>query len=135
MDTRERKQREWKLEQKCLRESIGYKLQLKRDEKSLSQLALSQMTGIAASYISVIERGEKSVSFFYIFKLAKALQASLDELAENDCQPRLEPKDNKARISTKKRRVVELLDQFREEELDLVYYEIMKIRKMDSMLR
>ena len=134
MKNRNTKQSNWKSEQKCLREAIGYKLQLKRDEKNLSQQELSGMTGISASYISVIERGGKSVSFFYIFKLAKALQASLDELAEIECAPLREKENGGKRCSVKRRRVMELLDQFREEELDLVYYEILKIRKTDSMI-
>ena len=135
MNNRTSDQSKWKNEQKSLRKAIGYKLQLMRDEKSLSQSELSEMTGISASYISVIERGEKSVSFFYIARLASALQASLDELAENDHRPRFERAESGKTCGIKKRRVMELLDQSGEEELDLVYYEIMRIRKTDRLIR
>lgn len=53
-----------------------------RNHHSLTLRGLSDRTGIAASYLSEIERGHKSGSASALAKIARALDTTIDALVE-----------------------------------------------------
>jgi len=65
--------------------TFGQVLQKLRKERSLSQESLGYESGYHRTYISLLERGQKSPSIKTLFQLAKALDikpSSLIELVE-----------------------------------------------------
>jgi len=66
-----------------LEKILGDELRKIRVEKGLSQEALGFESDYHRTYISQIERGEKSASFRAIFKIANALDIKLSELIRN----------------------------------------------------
>jgi len=63
-----------------LEEAFGKVLKKIRYEHSLSQEALGFESGYHRTYISLLERGEKSPSLNTIFQLAKALKVLPSEI-------------------------------------------------------
>jgi transcriptional regulator with XRE-family HTH domain len=61
-------------------EAFGKALKKIRHEHSLSQEALGFESGYHRTYISLLERGEKSPSLNTIFQLAKALKVLPSEI-------------------------------------------------------
>lgn len=61
-------------------QGLGQALQEARDERGLTQEALSLETGVHRNYIGGIERGERSPSVESIVKLAEALDVTLSDL-------------------------------------------------------
>lgn len=59
---------------------IGKKLRERRMEKSWSQEELAERMDLSATYIGMIERGEKSPKLETFVKLANILEVSADEL-------------------------------------------------------
>jgi transcriptional regulator with XRE-family HTH domain len=59
---------------------LGRALQDARDERGLTQEALSLETGVHRNYIGGIERGERSPSVAAIITLADALRVPLADL-------------------------------------------------------
>lgn len=59
---------------------LGQALQEARDQRGLTQEALSLETGVHRNYIGGIERGERSPSVEAIVKLADALGVTLSDL-------------------------------------------------------
>lgn len=59
---------------------LGLALQEVRDERGLTQEALSLETGVHRNYIGGIERGERSPSVAAIIKLADALCVPVADL-------------------------------------------------------
>jgi len=59
---------------------LGRALQEVRDQRGLTQEALSLETGVHRNYIGGIERGERSPSVVAVVKLADALGVSLSDL-------------------------------------------------------
>ena len=45
-------------------------------KKLLSQTALSQNTGISRSWLSMVEKGQRNISFVDLYKVAKILRIS-----------------------------------------------------------
>ena len=61
---------------------IGRKIRMHRTREGLTQEALSQRTGISLSFLGHIERGTRKLSVDTLYKLACALQCSVNELME-----------------------------------------------------
>jgi transcriptional regulator with XRE-family HTH domain len=59
---------------------LGRALQEARDERGLTQEALSLETGVHRNYIGGIERGERSPSVVAIITLASALRVPIADL-------------------------------------------------------
>ena len=57
---------------------IGNRIRQVRKEKNLSQIQLSEITGISVPYLSDIENGKVCCSIIILLDLAKALQTSTD---------------------------------------------------------
>lgn len=70
---------------------LGMKIRQTRHKNKLSLKQLSESSGLSLSYISEIEKGKKYPKPEMLFKLAKALNSSYDELVslkfENDGNP------------------------------------------------
>lgn len=63
--------------------TFGKRVRNLRTNKKLSQERLAELSGLHATYIGQIERGEKSPTLESIYKLSKGLQISLEELFKN----------------------------------------------------
>lgn len=65
-------------EQEC-RKEFGARLRMRMDRAGVSQLELSNRTGIAQPQLSRYVTGKATPSFYIIDKIAKALRCSTDE--------------------------------------------------------
>ncbi|MBT6052241.1 MAG: helix-turn-helix transcriptional regulator [Candidatus Scalindua sp.] len=59
---------------------LGDKVRQLRNELSLSQEALANICGFDRTYISLIERGKRNISFVNLQTLSKGLGISISEL-------------------------------------------------------
>lgn len=66
-----------------LEQIFGEELRKLREEKGLSQEQLGFESGYHRTYISQLERGQKSPSLKTLFSLAKALGSSVSVLIKN----------------------------------------------------
>ena len=70
-------------------EMIGWRARERRQELHLTQEDIAEMTGISASFMGHIERGEKKASVATIIKLSCALDTTTDYLllgVKNTCE-------------------------------------------------
>lgn len=65
---------------KSLRKAFGFTLRRLRQDRGLSQESLGFESGYHRTYISLLERGQKSPSLQTIFTLSKALNIEPNEL-------------------------------------------------------
>ena len=65
---------------KSIKKSFGLILQQLRKERGLSQEDLGYKNGYHRTYISLLERGQKSPSLQTIFQMAKALSVTPSEI-------------------------------------------------------
>ena len=63
-----------------LYERIGRQIHKYRIRNGLTQEMLSEMAGISLSFLGHIERGTRKLSVDTLFRLAKALECSADDL-------------------------------------------------------
>lgn len=61
---------------------LGKNIKNKRIQKQLSQEAFADLCGLHRTYIGMIERGEKNLTFVNLVKVSKALDVSICELVE-----------------------------------------------------
>ena len=66
-----------------LGKAFGLALRSIRQERGLSQESLGFESGYHRTYVSLLERGQKSPSLQTIFKLSKALRIELAELIKH----------------------------------------------------
>jgi transcriptional regulator with XRE-family HTH domain len=64
--------------------SVGGRIAKKRRDKGYSQALLAEKANISISHLSNIERGRKSLSAEVLFKIAEALQISVDSILFTD---------------------------------------------------
>ena len=64
--------------------SVGQRIARARLDKGYSQATLAEKANISVSHLSNIERGRKSLSAEVLFKIAEALQTSVDSLLFTD---------------------------------------------------
>lgn len=62
---------------------IGERIAKKRKELKLSQEQLADIVKVHRNYIGSIERAEKKATVETLFKIAKALEITLEELFKN----------------------------------------------------
>ena len=60
---------------------LGEKIKNRRLELGMTQLELSEKSGVSQEYISVLENGKRNPSFTAIVHLCSALHMTTDELA------------------------------------------------------
>lgn len=76
-DSKNMSERESKIE-------FGFRLRTVMERKGISQLVLSEMTGISQPILSNYLNGKNSPSFYKVDIIAKALGCSIDELTYRD---------------------------------------------------
>lgn len=65
------------------KDSIGYKIRILRQNKKLTQEKLAEKADLSQQHISRIEKGTVEPEYQTIYKLAFALDVSVDTLIEN----------------------------------------------------
>ncbi len=68
------------LDQNKFNIQLGAVVRKLRDERELSRLLLSEISGVNEKYIGKIERGESSPSCFVINKIALALKINMKDI-------------------------------------------------------
>lgn len=63
--------------------NIGERIKTIRQEKGLSQYELAKRADISQSFLSYIEKGEKSPTVRTLEKITKAVEIPLEELVED----------------------------------------------------
>jgi len=61
---------------------LGKRIRALREERKISQEELADRADIHRNYISQIEGGKRNVSFYYVVKIARALQVSPSRLID-----------------------------------------------------
>ena len=59
---------------------VGIRIRLRRRQLKISQIRLSESSGLSIPYLSLVENGRKRPSLHVIIEIAKALDLSLDYL-------------------------------------------------------
>ena len=63
-----------------LRKILAYNLRVERAKKDYTQERLAELAGISTKHLTKIENENVSTSIYIVFKLAKALEISVDKL-------------------------------------------------------
>ena len=63
-----------------LRKKLAHNLKVERAKNELTQEKLAELSGISAKHITKIESAKVSPSIYIVYKLAKGLKTSIDEL-------------------------------------------------------
>jgi transcriptional regulator with XRE-family HTH domain len=77
-----------------IEEAVGAELRVCRQKKNVSQEQLGFDAGIHRTYVSLIERGEKSPTLGVLFRLCRALDVPPAKFVKN-VQLRMEQRDGK----------------------------------------
>lgn len=62
---------------------VGDQIRNIRENQNLTQERLGEMSGYDRTYIGAIERGEKNVSFYAVYKIFKALKIDPTDFINN----------------------------------------------------
>lgn len=62
---------------------LGNKVKFFRNKLSISQEKLAEICGFDRTYISLIERGQRNISFINLLKLANGLKITPSKLIED----------------------------------------------------
>ncbi|MED4012940.1 helix-turn-helix transcriptional regulator [Priestia aryabhattai] len=68
------------MESANLKQIFGQTVKKYRQEKSISQEKLAEITGLHRTYISEVERGTRNVSLINIIKIAKGLDINSSQI-------------------------------------------------------
>lgn len=60
--------------------TIGHRILIKRKEQKISQEYLAEIVGLHRNYIGLIERGQRRVTIENLYKIAKELNITLEEI-------------------------------------------------------
>lgn len=63
-----------------LREIVALNIRIERRRKQLTQEALAEMAGISVKHVTKIENAQVTTSIYFIYRIAKALDVTIDEL-------------------------------------------------------
>lgn len=63
-----------------LRKKLAHNLKVERAKNELTQEKLAELSGVSAKHITKIESAKVSPSIYIVYKLAKILNTSIDEL-------------------------------------------------------
>lgn len=65
--------------------NIGKKVRLARTQANLSQEELAEKAGVHRTFIGMVERGERNISVYALYKILFAMNISMDKFfAEKD---------------------------------------------------
>ena len=65
-----------------LRQRIALNIKIERVKKGFTQEKLAEISGISTKHITKIENSKVTPSVYLIYKIAKALEVSIDILAD-----------------------------------------------------
>ena len=63
-----------------LRKRLAHNLKVERAKNTLTQEKLAELSGISAKHITKIENARVSPSIYIVYKIAKVLNTTIDEL-------------------------------------------------------
>ena len=63
-----------------LREIVALNIRIERRRKQLTQETLAEMAGISVKHVTKIENAQVTTSIYFIYRIAKALDVTIDEL-------------------------------------------------------
>ena len=66
--------------EKTFRKIIGFNIKIARLQKGLSQEKLAELAGISTKHVTKIENAGVTTNIYFIYKIAQALDVSIDEL-------------------------------------------------------
>lgn len=70
---------------KTFNHSIGKKLRIARLQANLSQEELGEKANLHRTFIGMVERGERNISIYALYKILSAMNISMDKFfAEKD---------------------------------------------------
>lgn len=69
-----------KVDENKLREILALNMRIERRRKNITQETLADMCDISVKHITKIENAQVTTSIYFIYKIAKALDVSIDEL-------------------------------------------------------
>lgn len=61
-------------------EVIALNIRVARARKQLTQETLAEMAGISVKHVTKIENAQVTTSIYFIYRIAKALDVTIDEL-------------------------------------------------------
>lgn len=67
------------MDEKKFLETFGQKLRLARESANLTQAQLAEKVDLSTNFIGMVERGERNTKLANVYKLALALEISLEE--------------------------------------------------------
>ena len=62
------------------RKVLGFNIKIARMQKELSQEALAEIAGISTKHVTKIENAGVTTNIYFIYKIAQALDVTIDEL-------------------------------------------------------
>lgn len=65
-----------------LRKKLAYNLKVERAKNILTQERLAELSGVSAKHITKIENAKVSPSIYIVYKIAKVLNTTIDELVK-----------------------------------------------------
>ena len=73
-----------RLEEKKLLETFGFNLKIERIKSKLSQEKLAEKAEVSNAYISNTELGKYNISLMNAYKLARAVNKTIEELLQDN---------------------------------------------------
>ena len=70
------------MEREELLKNLGARIREQRNTLKISQEELAYRSDFDRTYISLVERGKRNISFTNLFKLTKALEVTISELTK-----------------------------------------------------
>ena len=67
-----------------IKKKIGFQIKIIRNKVNISQLELSNRSGLDRTYITSVENGKRNISIINLEKISKALGISLKDFFNND---------------------------------------------------
>ena len=71
------------MEQK-FRERVALNMRIERARRNLTQEKLAELSGISAKHITKIEKAKVTPSSYLLYRIAKALDVSIDTLTDRE---------------------------------------------------
>lgn len=72
------------MDEKKLLETFGFNLKIERIKSKLSQEQLAEIVDLSKTYISNVETAKHNISLMNAYKLAKAVNKTIEELLQEN---------------------------------------------------
>lgn len=67
-----------------LRERIALNMKIERVKKGFTQEKLAELSEVSTKHITKIEKGKVTPSIYLVYKIAKALEVTIDTLTDRE---------------------------------------------------